>query len=107
MSVTDYVKANSNTKLCNNIYANSWRSDNLNICNNTNFIFSISKGKNWTITPSSDNNYGVYVIKGYNNGLNYAIGTDNNLGVAPVFFLNSNISLLGTGTSTDPYMVTS
>lgn len=107
VSVTDYVKANSNTKLCNNIYANSWHSDNLNICNKTNFIFSISKGKNWTITPSSDNNYGVYVIKGYNNGLNYAIGTDNNLGVAPVFFLNSNISLLGTGTSTDPYVVTS
>ena len=109
ISVSDYVKANSNTKMCSTVYSNSYLSNDLSTCNKTNFMFNIGK-RYWSITTTvadSRNPYShnSYVIKGYNNGINSGIGEDNALDVIPVFFISSNVTLLGAGTNKEPYML--
>ena len=106
MNVIDYVKASTNS-VCTSV--NAYESDSSCYDNSTthNWIFSgpANKSSSITITP--------YVV--YGKGSIFAItdagyignsATSHTNGVAPVFFLKSNITLSGTGTSNNPYMAT-
>ncbi len=60
----------------------------------------------WIISPD---NYYIYVVYALSNGVflyNDRAGVSAKYAVNPVFYLNSNITLTGNGTSTDPYIPT-
>ena len=58
----------------------------------------------WTITPSVGNNNSVLHVQ--TNGGVYSTPTlYTGLAVRPVIYLNNNLKLLGTGTSSKPYTI--
>ena len=100
---SDYVKASTyvscisvdaynNNKYC---YENS-------VTHNWMFM-AVGDSRLWTITPGASE-YAVFGAESFDI-YNDAI-VSNTLSVAPVFFLNSNIIISGTGTSSDPYIPT-
>ncbi len=104
ISASDYLRANSNNIQCGTYLLNNI---NYNICRATNWL--LSKESYWTIS-SSDYPYVLYI---YSEGY---IGCDSvfkesNGGVfrapRPAAYLNSNITLTGTGTQNDPYKIVS
>jgi len=103
---TDYIKSSTNEN-CQYIY---WTSQDK--CTNnylqTNYEY-------WLISPYSNSNtkYSHYVWIFYPAGQNQSSGQTglysefaySEVGVRPALFLKSDISLSGTGTQTDPYII--
>ncbi len=98
ISASDYIRANSNEILCGNI---NLQYNNKTICKNTNWMFNNKTW--WTISPMAEHLYNVIDV--YENGESsrtYAAGI---YGIRPVVYLTSNITLSGSGTSGDPYVL--
>ena len=103
MNVSDYVKASTNST-CTSV--NEYR--NTSSCYNNsathNWIFaSLGSTYPWTIA-SSANSSAHYVFVVYSGGHLYDTSAFTSNGVAPVMYLNSSITLIGSGTSSDPYV---
>jgi len=96
ISVSDYLKANSNLSQCENFKDVG---DNIAVCKETNYIIPSSE-KIWTITPYS---ISAFVID-KNGDLQY-YNQPNPQHVYPALFLKSDITLSGTGTASDPYTI--
>ncbi len=105
MNVTDYVKASTNsacdsvnaynTSSCyNNIEAHNWIYKNIAVDDNC----------LWTLTPGVGSPGIVFDVPRGEGALGYNLPADAG-GVAPVFYLSSDISLEGDGTSNSPYTV--
>ena len=101
ISVSDYIRSNSNTENCGTY---SLHNSNLETCKTTNWLI-FSGYPYWTIN---------YESPIYNNGYVYHIGIGGEIVldiagsgsfVLPTVFLNSNITLSGTGTYEDPYKI--
>ena len=108
MSVTDYVNSNSNISLCGTAYLSSYSGGNYETCRKTNWI-DIDIAQNTsnpkTITPYSGELYSVWDINTYNGYLGRSQADQSN-SIVPVFYLNLNITLTGSGTEEDPYIPT-
>jgi len=108
MSVSDYLRANTNTAQCGSYSLNN---TNYSTCATTNWIVDvITSSDQWTISPYPSSAAGVFCVDGV--GRVFSDGTNmwnngGNYGVAPVLYLKSNISLLGKGTSGQPYEIVS
>ncbi len=71
-------------------------------CGNKDWLYR-SNSSNWTITPYTSATNGVWQM-GY--GLAYNSGTNILYGACPVFYLDKDVVITsGTGTSSDPYLV--
>ena len=92
-TVSDYVKANSNSS-CNTIYKASNNSD----CSNTNWM----PEDLWLITPYLSSKTEVYSAE---EGKVQHVNASSENYIYPVFYLNSGISFSGSGTSNDPYIL--
>jgi len=97
---SDYVKASTNTG-CINVY-NSFQSPYP--CKDNNYMYNSSYNW-WTISPYSSTISGNvwYVYSGGILGANG--GARSSVGVRPVIYLTSDISLEGSGTASDPYTI--
>ncbi len=98
MSVSDYLRANTNIVQCGNFKLNS---TNNSTCKTTNYLFSTDYP--WTFSPATDSSRTVFLVDPY--GLlhdNDARFTD---AVWPVLHLKSDISLTGEGTQSNPYTI--
>ena len=111
MGATDYVKASTNSA-CSSV--SSYFSEKTCYENSDihNWIYKdIGVDWIWTITPTVYDPFGVWCVDGSNNSGSLITSDDGGIaaitnGVAPVFFLKSNITLSGTGTLNNPYMAT-
>ena len=75
-------------------------------CKNNNWICN-SSYQQWTITPDSGNSNPVWFVYA-GGGVNSADSAYNTLGVRPVLYLKSSVKITGgTGTSSDPYKLSS
>ena len=126
ITVSEYLKANSNQTSCGTFNTNN---SNSAICKNTNWLFN--NANFWTISASGvgDDNTTTYYIKtdGTVKGGNVAGGSgvtgggvvvesdtstesentnNDKYGVRPSLYLSSDITLSGSGTSQDPYIIT-
>ncbi len=105
MNVSDYVKANSNMNLCGTVYDNTYSARNYSTCISTNWIYnSIGNSYLWTITSHS-NSYAQSMLCISGEGAVFSGRASDSDGVAPVFYLSSDITLTGEGTSSNPYTV--
>ncbi len=99
ITVSEYLRANSNIGQCGNFNLNN---DNYETCQTTNWL-----NKNvdyWTITARDTSTYnGVLYINNGTVGGGSTDGFPNNYrSVFPVLYLSSDITLSGTGTEQDP-----
>ena len=97
ITVSEYLRANTNKELCGNFSLNSV---NYSTCKTTNWLV---KGTTyWTISPDSSNSrYVFYVGRG---ALGYN-GATYPYAVLPAITLSSDINLSGSGTAGDPYII--
>ena len=100
MTATDYVRASTNSA-CTNVYNYNSNSTCYNNSSTHNWLYKSSS--QWTMAPSSTSNA---------NNVWYAYSTNLSIGNAyyayalrPVLYLSSNISLSGSGTSSEPYLI--
>ena len=98
ITASEYLRANTNTELCGNLSLNN---SNYSTCKTTNWLFK--NDYYWTISPSSGNSN--YVFRVYGNGLVSSISANNINTVLPAITLSSDISLSGSGTVGDPYII--
>ena len=104
MTVSEYLRANSNMEQCGTFTLND---TNSTTCKKTNWINEIaSQNYNlWAISPTNNGGNGVFVF-GPNGIFGYAVYSSFGVvGVAPVLYLTSNIILTGSGTMQDPYVI--
>ena len=98
ITVSEYLRANTNTEECGNLSLNN---DNRDTCKTTNWLY---KGSfYWTLSPQVDDLGSVFSVT--------SAGNVNNppallsYGIWPVLYLSSDISLSGTGTQEQPYTI--
>ena len=108
ITVSEYLRANTNTEQCGNLSINN---TNRAICLTTNWMYSIvpSNGYLWTISPNDSGSNSVFFVSGFaGNAGRLSRGiVDTSGGVSPVLYLSSDISLSGSGTAGDPYIIVS
>ena len=98
ITVSEYLRANTNTELCGNFSLNN---DNNSTCKTTNWLFI--EATYWTISPRSSYSGIVFSVgsSGYVNGN----GAYDARAVLPAITLSSDISLSGSGEVEDPFVI--
>ena len=105
ISVSDFIRTNSNQELCGTNKLEYFNSDT---CMNTSWLFIDTSTYFWTLTPYTyNNNYKeVWQVHQffylYTTYVNVAGSTG---GVRPAVFLSSNLSFSGSGTQSDPFII--
>ncbi len=100
---TDYVKSNTNTELCGNVYANYGGNNNYETCRLTTWLYDDAHYY-WTLSPDSSVNTG-FAFYIYNTGSILVFNANQPAAVYPTLYLKSNINLCGEGTETSPYII--
>ena len=98
-TATEYLRSNSNTNFCRTIAINN---QHVNTCKSTNWMFNSTSW--WTMSASTYSTsyaFSVYSVGNlYNSGL-----VAGSSGVRPAVYLSSSVKLSGSGTQSDPYVV--
>ena len=102
ISVSDYLRANSNTEQCENLSRNNTKNST---CRTTNWMFA--NYSYWTISRSVKSQYGTFGIFIMN--LTGTVGsfgsTISTIAPRPAAYLKSDITLSGSGTSLNPFKI--
>ncbi len=99
---TDYVKSNTNTETCGNVYANTSSANNYTTCKETTWLYK--SASEWALAPFSIS-YGGTHWNLYSAGYVQGSLANNSYGVRPVLYLTPNITLSGEGTEDLPYTI--
>ena len=102
VTVSEYLRSNSNKTSCGSF---SLINDNYSSCKNTNWMY-YSSNYWWTLSPHSGNSNGAFSVDdSYGNLYSHANVRYNPSAVRPVVYLSSEVTLTGSGTQSDPYVV--
>ena len=99
-TVSEFIRSNSNKSDCGSFSLNN---DNYNSCVSTGWMDTTSATYWWTLSPSVGSS-GI----GFNVGVSthiYSDHVDGNVAIRPVVYLSSEVTLTGSGTQSDPYIV--
>ena len=99
ISHSDYIRANSNQSMCGTDKINY---ENYETCRDLDWMY-ISGEYWWLVSPDADNTFDVFYV--HRDG---GVSRDNahhSDGVRPAVYLSSDITLSGSGTSSDPYRI--
>ena len=102
MSLSEFIRANSNIEQCGDKTA---LMNNSFACKDTNYIGNGLSGSVWTLTPYFANLKSVYTAR--LDGFSFEESDYQSIDVLPSIYLNPNITLSGTGTMDDPYTINS
>ena len=101
VTMSEYIRSNSNKSSCGTF---SLYNSNHSSCKNTTWMF-YSNDYWWTLSPYSGDSTTVYYVDDRSNNGVYS----NNVGyvsaVHPTLYLSSDVTLYGSGTQSDPYVV--
>ncbi len=107
ITVSEYLRANTNTEECGNYSLNN---TNATTCLTTNWMYNIIPFYEalWTISPHASYSDNVFVVSSYSyyDGFVWYFEVGSTAGVSPVIYLKSDTKLNGTGTESDPYVIT-
>ena len=73
-------------------------------CHNNNWLFHGGSNGQWLISPSASDAWGAFYI-GSSAGLYSTAGVSNAMGYSPVMSLEAGVIVSGSGTKTDPYVI--
>lgn len=109
ITVSEYIRANSNTAQCN---SNELISRNDDICKKTNWVHQITYNGYeacWTLTIPEDSSRYVYIIGRYDGAISSEYAWDANNGILyfhPVLYLKSDVKITkGNGSKSNPFVV--
>ena len=94
---SDYLRANSDMTNCGTAKINY---ENYETCRNTDWMY-IPNYSWWTLSPHADYSSDVWIVDFDGRLHNNTANSEN--GVRPAIYLNSNLTLTGSGTSSDPF----
>lgn len=97
MNISDYLKASSNLE-CSGLNKNTKQE-----CRIDNYLYD--GNMNWFFNTTSDNNYKNHAYQLQKDGSIVLKKTINKGGIRPVFYLNSSVTLTGSGRNSSPYIV--
>lgn len=101
-SISEAVRTNSNKTDCGTFYEHfSSTSGKVDLCKPTNWIFTTNTSTWWTISGSEGVMGSAYALYSYG-GYSYS---NQRHDVRPALYLKSDITLTGTGSSSDPYVI--
>ena len=100
LSLSEYLRANSNIELCGTIELDN---DNRGTCAKTNWLVNSSEDYWRTLSSSDANNYDVFSVL-TSGGIN-DYDADYFHVIRPALYLSSEVTLTGSGTQSDPYVV--
>ncbi len=100
VTVSEYIRSNSNKNSCGTFSLNN---DNYSSCINTNWMYYSSNWW-WTLSPRAGNSYDLFDVSNDGN-VNYYYALDTYSAVRPALYLSSEVTLTGSGTQSDPYVV--
>ena len=103
ITVSEYLRASNQTSQCGTLGLNN---ANFVTCRKANWLFDEigKRASYWTISPSADDSSSVYTVEYYGTIGDSASNSMN--GVYPVLYLSSDITLIGEGTESNPYVIT-
>ena len=99
LSLSDALIATSNENLCGTMMKYYQNEDT---CGANNYLI-IPDEVWWLVSPGTGSSYGVNGVRGASLGSGGS--AYNSYGVRPALYLSSDISLSGSGTSSDPYRI--
>ena len=101
VTVSEYVRSNSNKSSCGTVQQ-LWNDLNAQ-CSGTTWMYINDNW--WTLSPNSGNSYRVFAVQDGRGtiGMSDVRGAGNQ--VRPALYLSSDVTLTGSGTITDPYVV--
>ena len=100
MSVSDYLRANTNTAQCGNFSLNN---TNYGACKTTNYLVPTSDYL-WLVSPDADISAGGFYVTSYGDVSGNFVYVDS-YAVLPVLYLKSDITLTGEGTQSKQYTI--
>ena len=107
ITASEYLRANTNTAQCETFSLNN---DNYSTCHSTNWMYGAvpSGGYMWTISPHASHTGIVFNVDGddFPGNLFSSSASSSYIGVVPVLYLSSDITLQGEGTLDNPYRIT-
>ena len=98
-TASEYIRTNSNQSSCGTYNLN----DNNNTCKNTTWMNTNYNW--WTLTPRVYSSSADAFFMNSDGSFYYGDTVTYTYEIRPSFYLNSNISLKGTGTKSDPYTI--
>lgn len=98
VTVSEYIRSNSNKSSCGTFSLNHV---NYNSCKNTTWMFNSLDW--WTLSPHSNVSDTAFDVRSDSSVADRSV--DNPYGVRPVVYLSSEVTLSGSGTQSDPYIV--
>ena len=103
MTVSEYLKANTNKEQCGTFKLND---NNYEICKTTDYLYNIvpSNGYLWTLSANPSNSRRVFVVYSYGGVSNNDVD-DTYVAFAPTLYLTSDITLTGDGSQGNPYVI--
>ena len=99
ISHSDYLRANSNQSMCGTDKINY---ENYETCRDYDWMY-ISGKYWWLVSPHYHYSHNVWHVGG--DGDLYDLSANASCGVRPAVYLSSDISLSGSGTSSNPYRI--
>ena len=101
-SMSEAVRMNSDTANCGTVYLHFTSGQGLATgCEKTNWIFSTNTNPWWVLSNAAGSMGSAYVL--YNYG-GYAV-SNQSADLRPTLYLKSEVKLSGSGTQSDPYVV--
>ena len=102
ITISEYLRTNSNSAQCETM---KLYNENYSLCSSTNWIYNIIPLGYTMWSISIDNNAPISIIS-LGTMVNYFGASQDVIYVVPVLYLNSDITLSGSGTQQDPYIIT-
>ena len=100
MSVSDFIRANTNTELCG---THALVRANASICKTTNYLVP-EEGLIWSLSPARLDTDDVFYLSS-SGGIGSNNANYDGAAITPTFYLKSDITLLGKGTKDHPYII--
>ena len=110
-TVSEYLRTNSNKSACGTMYLNTINYKHMNYtCKNTTWMYNLDYNNDvwWTLSELyyGDGHYVFFMLNGdlvAYSGSTYRV--DDERSTRPAVYLSSDITLSGTGTKSDPYVI--
>ena len=100
VTVSEYIRSNSNKSSCGTVKQLNAESGQ---CKGTTWMYNSSYYW-WTLSPRTGNSYDLFDVSNDGN-VNYYYALDTYSAVRPALYLSSEVTLTGSGTQSDPYVV--
>ena len=103
VTTSEYIRSNSDKSNCGSINLNN----NNNKCKKTTWMDKTGIYYWWLLSPDSASSTRAFMVYSNGNiGYSYADNAGNlDIGVRPALYLSSEVTLTGSGTQSDPYVV--